>query len=118
MFRDCCIQFLLLFFIGLAHLLEKTFKILNNPNVFMPDTNTFHCNAEWCHSIIIRLHLNICYKNSHIYISVKRDVDMNNEESVKVKENAILELGELLAQTNQPEGNYFLASCQITQGCH
>lgn len=36
---------------------------------------------------------------------------MNNEESVKVKENAILELGELLAQTNQPEGNYFLASC-------
>ncbi|XP_052249444.1 26S proteasome non-ATPase regulatory subunit 11-like isoform X1 [Dreissena polymorpha] len=34
---------------------------------------------------------------------VKRDVDMNNEESVKVKEQAVLELGQLLASTNQAE---------------
>lgn len=34
---------------------------------------------------------------------VKRDVDMNNEESVKVKEQAILELGALLADTKQAE---------------
>lgn len=105
-FIFCCFSF-----IGLDGLFEKTFKIMNNPNAFLPDTNTLDCNADGCHSIIICLHLNICCKNSHICISVKRDVDMNNEESVKVKENAILELGELLAQTNQPEGNYFLASC-------
>lgn len=34
---------------------------------------------------------------------VKRDADMNNEESVKVKEQAILELGALLAQSKQAE---------------
>lgn len=35
---------------------------------------------------------------------MKRDVDLNNEESVKVKETAILELGDLLSQTNKAEG--------------
>ncbi|KAL4222781.1 26S proteasome non-ATPase regulatory subunit 11 [Mactra antiquata] len=34
---------------------------------------------------------------------VKRDVDLNSDESVKVKEQAILELGALLAQTKQAE---------------
>ncbi|XP_045170358.1 26S proteasome non-ATPase regulatory subunit 11-like [Mercenaria mercenaria] len=34
---------------------------------------------------------------------VKRDADLNNEESVKVKEQSILELGALLAQSKQAE---------------
>ncbi|XP_052801773.1 26S proteasome non-ATPase regulatory subunit 11-like [Mya arenaria] len=34
---------------------------------------------------------------------VRRDVDMNSEESVKVKEQSILELGALLSQTGQPD---------------
>lgn len=37
-------------------------------------------------------------------ISVKRDVDYNSEEEVKVKEQAILELGALLSETKQAEG--------------
>ena len=36
--------------------------------------------------------------------AVKRPSDSNHEESVKVKEQAILELGGLLAETKQAEG--------------
>lgn len=36
--------------------------------------------------------------------TVKRDVDNNSEEELKVKEQAILELGGLLADTKQAEG--------------
>ena len=39
-----------------------------------------------------------------VIISVKRDVDSNNEEELKTKEQAILELGGLLADTKQAEG--------------
>ena len=39
------------------------------------------------------------------FVSVKRDADTNNEEQLKVKEQAILELGSLLADTKQAEGN-------------
>ena len=35
---------------------------------------------------------------------VKRNVDTNSETDVKVKEQAILDLGELLAATGQAEG--------------
>ena len=35
---------------------------------------------------------------------MKQDVDVSNEEGIKAKEQAILELGELLAETKQAEG--------------
>lgn len=36
---------------------------------------------------------------------VKRNVDSNSENDIKTKEQAILDLGELLAATGQAEGN-------------
>ena len=39
-------------------------------------------------------------------ITVKKDVDSNNEEAIKEKEQAILELGSLLSATGQAEGWY------------
>lgn len=36
---------------------------------------------------------------------VKRNVDTNSENDIKTKEQAILDLGELLAATGQAEGN-------------
>ena len=39
-----------------------------------------------------------------LMISVKKEADSNNEEGVKVKEHAIMELGTLLAATGQAEG--------------
>ena len=42
---------------------------------------------------------------------MKRDVDSNNEEELKTKEQAILELGGLLADTKQAEG-----TCRNKQG--
>ena len=38
------------------------------------------------------------------HFQVKRNVDTNSETDVKVKEQAILDLGELLAATGQAEG--------------
>jgi len=43
---------------------------------------------------------------SPTFFAVKRDVDLNSEESIKVKEHAILELGELLSKTNQAQGQF------------
>lgn len=37
---------------------------------------------------------------------VKRNVDTNSENDIKTKEQAILDLGELLAATGQAEGNW------------
>lgn len=37
---------------------------------------------------------------------VKRNVDSNSENDIKTKEQAILDLGELLAATGQAEGNW------------
>lgn len=37
---------------------------------------------------------------------VKRNVDTNSENDIKIKEQAILDLGELLAATGQAEGNW------------
>ena len=44
----------------------------------------------------------LCF-SSHC-VSVKQEVDSNNEEMVRVKEQAITELGSLLAQTGQAQG--------------
>ena len=41
-------------------------------------------------------------------ISVKREVGADDEEGTKVKEQAILEMGSLLAKTNQAAGNFVL----------
>lgn len=39
-----------------------------------------------------------------LYFQVKRNVDTNSENDIKTKEQAILDLGELLAATGQAEG--------------
>lgn len=38
-------------------------------------------------------------------LTVRRDVQENDEEAVRVKEQSILELGTLLAKTGQAAGN-------------
>lgn len=42
---------------------------------------------------------------SHLSLTVRRDVQENDEEAVRVKEQSILELGTLLAKTGQAAGN-------------
>lgn len=42
--------------------------------------------------------------------SVKEDVNSADEEGVKVKEQAVLQLGSLLAQTGQAEGKHIYIS--------
>ena len=37
---------------------------------------------------------------------MKREVDNSDDEGIKVKEQAILDLGQLLAETKQAEGKY------------
>ena len=51
------------------------------------------------------------------FVSVKRDADTNNEEQLKVKEQAILELGSLLADTKQAEGNTRLYNIKGLNPC-
>lgn len=41
----------------------------------------------------------------HLSLTVRRDVQENDEEAVRVKEQSILELGTLLAKTGQAAGN-------------
>ena len=41
------------------------------------------------------------------FFTVRKDIDANSEDEVKVKEQAVLELGKLLAETRQAEGYYF-----------
>lgn len=50
-------------------------------------------------------------------LSVRRDVQENDEEAVRVKEQSILELGTLLAKTGQAAGNVRLkpGSCSRKQ---
>ena len=43
-------------------------------------------------------------------LPVKRNVDNSDEEGIKMKEQAILELGQLLAETKQAEG---IRSCFV-----
>uniref|UniRef100_K1PZD9 26S proteasome non-ATPase regulatory subunit 11 n=1 Tax=Magallana gigas TaxID=29159 RepID=K1PZD9_MAGGI len=53
--------------------------------------------------------LKVTNKNAAIdilYNIVKRNVDTNSENDIKTKEQAILDLGELLAATGQAEGNW------------
>ena len=38
------------------------------------------------------------------FVPVKQDIAADNEEGLKIKEQAILELGDLLAETQQAEG--------------
>ena len=40
-------------------------------------------------------------------VSVRRDVGAGDEEGVRVKENAILELGALLSAAKQADGNFW-----------
>lgn len=35
---------------------------------------------------------------------MRKDIDSNSEDEVKVKEQAVLELGSLMAETKQAEG--------------
>jgi hypothetical protein len=41
------------------------------------------------------------------FFTVRKDIDANSEDEVKVKEQAVLELGQILAETRQAEGCYF-----------
>lgn len=43
-----------------------------------------------------------------ILLKVRRDVQENDEEAVRVKEQSILELGTLLAKTGQAAGNFVI----------
>ena len=47
------------------------------------------------------------------YISVKQEVRTLDDEAIRVKEQAILEIGNLFAETNQPTGK----SCKDTGQC-
>lgn len=39
-----------------------------------------------------------------VFFLVRKDIDSNSEDEVKVKEQAVLELGSLMAETKQAEG--------------
>lgn len=43
---------------------------------------------------------------NELSLTVRRDVQENDEEAVRVKEQSILELGTLLAKTGQAAGNH------------
>ena len=44
---------------------------------------------------------------------MKKDIQNNDEEAIRTKEEAITELGTLLAKTGQAEGKYGVIACYI-----
>ena len=69
----------------------------------------FHLSASvkpelFLFKCIILLWYIVCWKYTHFILTVKRNVDTNIEDEVKTKEQAILDLGSLLASTGQAEG--------------
>lgn len=51
------------------------------------------------------MHTSLSLSVDLVLLTVRRDVQENDEEAVRVKEQSILELGTLLAKTGQAAGN-------------
>lgn len=56
---------------------------------------------------LLVLFFSVIFINVSVFKTVRRDVQENDEEAVRVKEQSILELGTLLAKTGQAAGNVF-----------
>ena len=55
-----------------------------------------------------RSRLKVHVDPNKLFFSVKREVDNSDDEGIKIKEQAILDLGHLLAETKQAKGRMII----------